>query len=379
MSAKVYLSQTSSELQALRPILIDQIRQAGMTALEATADDIQAADMFDVVRKKIQSAAYFISIVTFKRGWEPEAMGGQSLAEIEYKLAQEAGKQIAVLLPAGGMSAALRKRAIMQDDAEDRAAQLGFWQQVEKNGVVYFEDEADLSKQVTNILKRWAAESQTAKRVTRETARPAMIQPGIMQANDIEMIADKVAEKTVARLQEMQQTEQEEIAQCALAYNEALRLLPGELVFGRPSDRSQFRGDIFTIMPFAADFNGVYQDVIRSLGKELNLSVLRGDEFSSTRGSIMNEIWAALNACKFVIADITGGNDNVYYELGIAHTLNKPAILIVQTTAPETVPFDIRHLRYIQYDATERGLTRLRDDLKIAVTRLMADLEESWK
>jgi Domain of unknown function (DUF4062) len=379
MSVKVYLSQTSSELQALRPILMEQIRQAGMIPLEATADDIQAPDMLDAVTRKIQSAAYFIAIVTYKRAWEPEAMAGQSLAEIEYKLAQENEKPMVVLLPAGGMSAALRQRAMMQNDDGERAAQLGFWQQVEENGAVYFEDEADLSKQVTSILKRWSGESQTTKRVTREAQRPAMLQPGVMQANDIEMIADKVAEKTVTRLQEFQQIEQEEVAQRAVAYNEALRLLPGELVFGRPSDRSQFRSDIFTIMPFAADFNGVYQSVIRSLSQELNLSVLRGDEFSSTRGSIMTEVWAALNACKFVIADVTGGNDNVYYELGIAHALNKPAILMIQTTTPESVPFDIRHLRYIQYDNTERGLMRLRSDLKIAVTRLVADLEEGWK
>jgi hypothetical protein len=378
MSTKVYLSQTSSELQALRPILIDQIRQAGMIPVEA-GGDIGVADLLDAVRKKIQSAAYFITIVTYKRGWEPEDMAGQSLAEIEYNLAQEYGKPMAVFLPMGEMSAALRQRAMMQDEEADRMAQLNFWQHVEQNGVVYFADEADLSRRVTDILKRWSAESQTAKRATRESRRPELPQSGIMQANDIEMIADKVAEKTVTRLQEIQQIEQEEIAQRAVAYNEALRLLPGELVFGRPSDRSQFRGDIFTIMPFAADFNGVYQDVIRSLGAELKLSVLRGDEFSSSRGSIINEVWAALNACKFVIADVTGGNDNVYYELGIAHTLNKPAILIIQTTTPESVPFDIRHLRYIQYDNTECGLARLRADLKIAVTRLMTDLEEGWK
>ncbi len=377
MSVKIYLSQTSSELQALRPVLMAQIRQAGMIPIEATADEIQAADMLDAVRRKIQSAAYFIAIVTYKRAWEPEAMAGQSLAEIEYNLAQKSEKPMAVLLPVGGMSAALRQRAIVQDNEAERAAQQDFWQQVEEDGVIYFADEADLSKQVTNILKRWSVESQSAKRITREA--PAMLQPGIMQANDIELIADKVAEKTVIRLQEIQQVEQDDVAQRAVAYNDALRLLPGELVFGRPSDRSQFRSDIFTIMPFAADFSGVYQSVIRSLSQELNLSVLRGDEFSSTRGSIMTEVWAALNACKFVIADLTGGNDNVYYELGIAHALNKPAILMIQTTTPEAVPFDIRHLRYIQYDNSEGGLTRLRGDLKIAVTRLMADLEEGWK
>jgi hypothetical protein len=89
-------------------------------------------------------------------------------------------------------------------------------------------------------------------------------------------------------------------------------------------------------------------------------------------------VWAALNACRFVIAEISGGNDNVFYELGIAHTLNKPAILITRTTQPEEVPFDIRHLRYIQYKNTAAGGAKLREELQTAITRLLADLEEGW-
>jgi hypothetical protein len=79
-----------------------------------------------------------------------------------------------------------------------------------------------------------------------------------------------------------------------------------------------------------------------------------------------------------VIAEITGGNDNVFYELGIAHTLNKPAILITQATKPDNVPFDIRHLRYIQYKNTTAGGAKLHDDLKASITRLLSDLHEGW-
>jgi hypothetical protein len=117
--------------------------------------------------------------------------------------------------------------------------------------------------------------------------------------------------------------------------------------------------------------------VIRPLAAELKLTVLRGDELSSSRGSIMEEVWAALNACRFVIAEITGGNDNVFYELGIAHTLNKPAILITQSAALDGIPFDIRHLRHLRYENSKAGNTRLRMDLQAMVTRLLAELDET--
>jgi len=124
------------------------------------------------------------------------------------------------------------------------------------------------------------------------------------------------------------------------------------------------------IMPFAASFSGIYQDIIKPLVGDLKLTITRGDEFNSTRGVIMEEVWAALNACRFVIAEISGGNDNVFYELGIAHTLNKPAILITQSKSPDDIPFDVRHLRYLRYENTAEGGVKLRDDLKTAITRL---------
>jgi len=72
-----------------------------------------------------------------------------------------------------------------------------------------------------------------------------------------------------------------------------------------------------------------------------------------------------------VIADCTGRNPNVFYEIGLAHASGKPVILITQNS--DDVPFDIRHLRYIQYDYTPRGMRvfekRLVDTLKTEVLR----------
>jgi hypothetical protein len=153
-----------------------------------------------------------------------------------------------------------------------------------------------------------------------------------------------------------------------------LRVTP---IFGEPLMRSQFESDIFMIMPFRERFNDIYTGIVRPVVSDLNLTIKRGDDFSSISGSIMKEVWAALNACRLVIAETTEINANVYYELGIAHTLGKPTILISQEKEIENIPFDIRHRRFILYNDSIAGGDKLEDDLRQQIIWLLNDLDES--
>lgn len=382
MPYKVYLSDTSSELEPLRPIIIGQIQLWGMTPLEMTADDRKSPSMGEVVRQKISEADYFISIVTYKRAWEPKGMDGQSLAEIEYNLALELGKPLAVFLPENSSDLAqkLRQRLLTQSEADSKA-QRAFHDRVKESAaLIHFHDEADLPKQIMDTLKKWASE-QTSSSAQQVQAAPALApqrffpEPGVL---DLDALADRVAEKVAVRVVDLQTQRQEELAEQAIKVKEALQLQPGELVFGKPSPRSQFRSDVFMIMPFAPEFDTIYREIVIPLMGELGLTIQRGDDFVSTQGIIMEEVWSALNACRFVIVEITGGNDNVFYELGIAHTLNKPAVLISQAKSPDEIPFNIRHLRRIAYDTTTAGGEKLREDLRRSIGRLLVDLEEGW-
>jgi len=56
---------------------------------------------------------------------------------------------------------------------------------------------------------------------------------------------------------------------------------------------------------------------------------------------------------EFILADVTGKNPNVMYEIGMAHTIGKPVIIITQQI--DDVPFDLRHYRCIVYEYTPRG------------------------
>lgn len=405
----VYISDTSRELQALRPVLIEQIRQAGMAAVWLNDEEKARADVHDVAFQKIARADAFISILSYRRSWEPQP-GGPSLAEIEYRTAGEMGKPLTVLLPASNslMAVGLRLRALGQSDSE-RDAQQRFWDEVQQSAaVVYFHDETDLGVQVLRALNSWSVMGRSGGAAWAAPAaapapagalpppaapmpEPQAEAPGAalvasaeedlrggaaVSELDVDTLAEAVATRTAAKIQAFQQRRDEDLAQQAQKYKEALMLHPGELVFGRASDRSQFRSDIFMIMPFGSGFDEIYRDIVRPLAADLKLTIARGDEFTSTQGVIMEEVWSALNNCRFVIVEITGGNDNVFYELGIAHTLNKPAILITQAMRPEQIPFNIRHLRYLPYTNTAEGQVKLRGDLKTAITRLLADLQE---
>ncbi len=388
MPFKVYFSDTSDDLEKLRPVLTEQIQKAGMTPVWLDDTEKQKPDALDIARKKIADSDAFISIVTYKRGWEPPGGDGKSLAEIEFETARKAEKPIAVLMPdeKSPMAMRLRLRALGQPPP-DALAQQQFWKEVEKSGtIIHFSDETDLSKQIEQLLQKWTTASAQETQVTAAIPRQKEenFLPGgsagtaLSTTTDEDALIERIATRTAEKVQALEQQQQDELAKQAVKYNDALRLRPGELVFGTPSDGSQYRTDIFVIMPFTAELTTIYKDVMTPLAKELKLTLARGDEFTSPRGVVMDEVWSALNQCRFVIVDISGGNDNVYYELGIAQTLNKPAILITQATKPEDVPFDIRHLRYISYANTSDGAAKLSADLKTAITRLLADLEEEW-
>jgi hypothetical protein len=85
--------------------------------------------------------------------------------------------------------------------------------------------------------------------------------------------------------------------------------------------------------------------------------------------SIMEEIWILLNQSHFLIADVTGKNPNVFYELGIAHTIGKYAIIISQSK--EDVPFDVGHLIYIYYVCNKAGIEKLLEEVDKRIEKIL--------
>lgn len=142
-------------------------------------------------------------------------------------------------------------------------------------------------------------------------------------------------------------------------------------IFGRP-ERKQSYPDVFVLMPFKDELSLVYQDHIKSVATTLGLSAARADDFFSS-GSIMRDVWEAIHGAKAVVADCTGRNPNVFYEIGIAHTIGKRVVLTAQSV--EDIPFDLRHLRTIVYNYTPRGMQNFEKALLETLRNEINDLK----
>jgi hypothetical protein len=117
----------------------------------------------------------------------------------------------------------------------------------------------------------------------------------------------------------------------------------------------------FVLLPFKEPFLRIFKDHIRPTLEEIGLRVMNSDDIFSTK-EIMESIWEYVNKARIIVADVTGRNSNVFYELGMAHTVGKPVIILTQDESD--VPFDLRHLRYYKYTDNEQGWKRLRENLK---------------
>ena len=138
-------------------------------------------------------------------------------------------------------------------------------------------------------------------------------------------------------------------------------------IFGDPKVHHGRWPDVFVLMPFTDELRPVYEDHIRKVVRAKQLEIARADDFFAA-GSIMGDVWSAINAAAFLIADCTGRNPNVFYEIGIAHAIGKQTILISQTI--NDVPFDLRHLRVVVYEYTPPGMVSFEDALGKAVESL---------
>jgi len=103
----------------------------------------------------------------------------------------------------------------------------------------------------------------------------------------------------------------------------------------------------FIITPFSGWFDDYYDRIYRPAIEAGGLIATRADDLYRP-GTIVNDIWKFTQDARIVLADLTHKNPNVFYELGLAHALAKPAILITESI--DDVPFDLRSLRVLQYD-----------------------------
>src|SRR6266481_6363408 len=127
----------------------------------------------------------------------------------------------------------------------------------------------------------------------------------------------------------------------------------------------------FVLMPFGSPYDGYYHKIIKPAADKAALDTLRSDEIYSTK-AIIQDIWNKIWQARVIVADVTGKNPNVNYELGLCHALGIPTIIITRNI--DDVPFDYRHRRCIAYKVEEAGWEdKLRIDLTSTIQAVIND------
>lgn len=122
----------------------------------------------------------------------------------------------------------------------------------------------------------------------------------------------------------------------------------------------------FLVMPFGQPWSDEVHSTIRSVCESRGVQAVRGDDIF-TPTDILEDIWQGINGSDFIVADITGRNPNVLYELGIAHTLGKPVLILTQSA--DDVPIDLGTRRMLIYGEAAGG--GLREKLENGIQEVL--------
>lgn len=128
---------------------------------------------------------------------------------------------------------------------------------------------------------------------------------------------------------------------------------------------------VFVLMPFTEPWSSrIWQDHIKPIVQGLEVSprfvCRRADDLYGH--DVLLDIVGAIKTAAVVIADTTGRNPNVFYELGIAHTYGQPVVLLTQRA--EDIPFDLQRFRHIVYEDNSDGYRALERGLKGALLEI---------
>lgn len=121
----------------------------------------------------------------------------------------------------------------------------------------------------------------------------------------------------------------------------------------------------FVIMPFKEELDLVYGTIKKGLSAA-GYVCNRVDEIPGST-PIVNKILTEILRSRYIIADLTDCNPNVFYELGVAHSFKDASNIIILKQSGSRVPFDITHLTYIEYDV---------DNPKYTVAAILKSIEQ---
>jgi formylglycine-generating enzyme required for sulfatase activity len=121
----------------------------------------------------------------------------------------------------------------------------------------------------------------------------------------------------------------------------------------------------FVLIPMRNEFEELYQEVIKPTVANLGLDCVYADEIFGTR-PIIEDVWEYCERARVVIAELTGCNPNVFYEVGYSHAFDREKVILITQNVQE-VSFDLRTFRCIVYSTLPRRIRELQRRLESSI------------
>lgn len=127
----------------------------------------------------------------------------------------------------------------------------------------------------------------------------------------------------------------------------------------------------FVLMPFDEKYDDIYNLAIKEVASNLDIRAERVDE-QRFKEDILDRIYRQIEASDIIIADMSGQNPNVFYEVGYAHARDKLCVLLARDV--NDIPFDLKHRRHVIYSPD--ALTSLREKLNAELLWAKGEIEK---
>ena len=129
------------------------------------------------------------------------------------------------------------------------------------------------------------------------------------------------------------------------------------------------RGTGFVLLPHTDQFRGVFEYAIKPAMEANGILVKKAEDIYQP-GSILAQVWERIRKAEVIVADLSGKNANVIYELGLCYGIQRCPILLVRD--PAELPFNLRNLRYIEYEDSAEGTENLKRRLTATIEEFLA-------
>jgi hypothetical protein len=128
----------------------------------------------------------------------------------------------------------------------------------------------------------------------------------------------------------------------------------------------------FIAMPYSKPWSSSVEKLLKESCANAGMKALVAKNMDGR--VVAHDIWEGITGSSIIVADMTDGNPNVAYEVGLADVLGKRVILLCQGN---TVPFDFQGQRLILYESTLDGSFKLKEELSTRLLQLQKTVQHA--